>query len=282
MAAKQSKAPPSPLLPGRRLEAPTLGTDHESISLTDVFGPNFRDSYIEKEITLRSRKLNSLVRRDYLFLCRMLHTFTRAREFRGIDHVALNKIEDAISVKIDGVRQLVAIKLTDLAKKFSAAPDAKVESLTGRATAYRAPVASPHAFAYLQLLEEADEFFNRQDAAYLQKVTGSSQDHYNRAREVWNALVKVKAAITQGRAACFAMLKRASADVEPGTPEAEQLHAEIKDVAAGLTADAATDGEVREDLSVSQLHDLQSSVAAPDTIAAAPAAQAESALARAK
>lgn len=247
---------PKPLhLHGTRLDAPVFGTESESFSLTDVFGPNFEGAVIERALRLESEEIRRLIRKDYLYLSKMLHTLTRAREYRGVDHPALNRLEEGIEVKIQSVRELISMRLIDLAKRFSHKPDAVVDVINARPTQYKAPIASPHANSYLDLLLEADAFFARAKAAWLQNLT-KPQDHHGRMREIKKSLYAIKMDVTEARTACFKMLKRISAGLDSADPEAARLQNEIRDVATGLLNDARDDAEVMSTLKVSDGHDL--------------------------
>lgn len=247
------------LLPGTRLDAPIFGTETERFSLTDVFGANFEGAAIKRDIRLESEEVRRLIRKDYLYLSKMLHTLTRAREYRGVDHPALNRIEEGIEEKIRAVRELISVRSLDLAKRFNQKPDAVVEVIHARPTVYEAPVASPHANSYLDLLLEADAFFTRAKAAWLQSLT-KPQDHHGRMREIKKALYAIKMDVTEARTACFKMLNRISAQMDSSDPEAASLRKDIQVVATDLLKDAAGDSEVMNNLSVSEGHDLQAVV----------------------
>ncbi|MBI2770576.1 MAG: hypothetical protein HYX47_13200 [Burkholderiales bacterium] len=249
------------LLPGTRLDAPIFGSETERFSLTDVFGPNFEGAAIMRPIRLESEEVRRLIRRDYLYLARMFHTLTRAREYRGVDHPSLNKIEEAIEEKVKHVRELLVTRTLDLAKRFNQKPDAVVDVIHARPTSYEAPVASPHANSYLDLLLEADMFFTRAKAAWLQNLT-KPQDHHGRMREIKKALYAIKIDVTQARTACFKMLNRISSTMDSADPEAANLRKDIQEVATDLLKDAQGDSEVMSNLTVSEGHDLQAVAAA--------------------
>lgn len=245
-----------PILPGTCEDSPVFGTESERFSLADVFGPHFEGAVIPREITIDTEEIRKLIRKDYLFLSKMLHTITRAREYRGVDHPSLNRLEAGIEARIEHVRDLLRIREMDLAKIFNANPGKIPDVVNGRRTKFEAPIASPHAFSYLDLLSQADEFFGHANAAWLQKLV-VPQEHNGRVREMKKALYSIKFAVSEARMECFRMLGRLSAQMAPNDPDAAKLNADIKATASGLLNDAKGDSDVMDGLSVSAARDLE-------------------------
>ena len=250
-----AKPQPNLNLPGQRQQAPLFGTDNQKLSLKDVFGPQFEGAVIMRQISLNTEDIRRLIRRDYLFLSKMLHTITRTREFRGINPGPLNRIEEGVETKITSIRELIATRRIEVQKRFNKKPDATIDVTHSRTTTFEAPIASPHSNAYLDLLLEADEFLARMTACWLQGLM-KSQEYHGGTREIKRALHAVKADVTAARAACFKMLHRISEEMPLNDPESAKIKSEIAHVATDLVADANADSEVMDAISVSDGHDL--------------------------
>lgn len=253
-------AQPKPLLlPGQRQHGPSFGTDQQQLCLTDVFGARFEGAVIMRDVSLNSEDIRKLVRRDYLFLSKMLHTIKLTRDYRTVEPGPLNRIEADVQAKIKSIRELIGLRRIELQKRFNKHPDATIDVTHARTTTFAAPVASPHANAYLDLLLEADEYIARATAGWLQGLLGS-QEFHGACREIKRSLHSVKADVTRARAMCFKLLERASAQLAPSDPEAAQLKADVAQLATGLLADARNDSEVMDALPVSDGHDLEVAV----------------------
>lgn len=244
------------LLPGQRHEGPLIGADTQQISLNDVFGNNFEGAVIMREVSLNTEDIRKLVRRDYLYLSKMLHTVTRTREFRGINPGPLNKIEDELEAKIHQIKELIGLRRIEVQKRFNKKPDATVDVTHARTTTFNAPIASPHANSYLDLLLDADEFISRATACWLQGLM-KPQEFHGATREIKRSLHSIKANVTKARTECFKMLDRASATMPSTDPEVAQMKADAGAVAKTLVDDAHADQEVMESLSISEQNDLQ-------------------------
>ena len=244
------------ILPGQRHEGPVIGADTQQISLADVFGNSFEGAVIMREVSLNTEDIRKLVRRDYLYLSKMLHTVTRTREFRGINPGPLNKIEDGLEAKIQQIKELIGLRRIEVQKRFNKKPDATVDVTHARTTTFNAPIASPHANSYLDLLLDADEFISRATACWLQGLM-KPQEFHGGTREIKRSLHSIKADVTKARAECFKMLERASADLPSTDPEAAQMKADAGEMAKTLVKDANSDQEVMESLSISEQSDLQ-------------------------
>lgn len=267
-------AQPKPLfLPGQRQQGPSFGTDQQQLSLTDVFGARFEGAVIMREVSLNSEDIRKLVRRDYLFLSKMLHTIKLTRDYRSVEPGPLNRIEAEVQAKIKSIRELIGLRRIELQKRFNKQPDATIDVTHARTTTFSAPVASPHANAYLELLLEADEYIARATAGWLQGLLGS-QEFHGACREIKRSLHSVKADVTRARAMCFKLLERASAQLAPSDPESAQLKADVAQLATGLLADAKSDSEVMDALPVSDGHDLELAASAVATDASGDAAPA--------
>jgi hypothetical protein len=244
------------LLPGQRHEGPLIGADTQQISLADVFGNNFEGAVIMREVSLNTEDIRKLVRRDYLYLSKMLHTVTRTREFRGINPGPLNKIEDGLEEKIQQIKELIGLRRVEVQKRFNKKPDATVDVTHARTTTFNAPIASPHANSYLDLLLDADEFISRATACWLQGLM-KPQEFHGSTREIKRSLHSIKADVTKARTECFKMLDRASAGLPSTDPEAAQMKADAGEMAKTLVSDANADQEVMASLSISEQSDLQ-------------------------
>lgn len=262
-------------LPGQRQARVVLGTDAEEFTLDDVFGSRFEGAVIMREVTLSSEDIRKLVRRDYLYLSKMLHTVTRAREYRGIEHGPLNKIEQGLQEKIDSIFKLIDIRLIAMQKRFNQAPDSVAEVTPARTTRFDAPVASPYANRYLDLLLAADNFVARATACWLQGLI-NSQEFSGGTREIKRALHTVKADVTKARAACFQMMERISANLPANDQEGQQMRQDVAAIASALVKDAIGDSEVQELIPVSTGHDLERVANADADAALAPAEAATS------
>ncbi|MGH8435372.1 MAG: hypothetical protein ACRERX_13030 [Pseudomonas sp.] len=248
--------PKSLFLPGLRQQGPSFGTDKQQLALTDVFGAQFEGAVIMREVSLNSEDIRKLVRRDYLFLSKMLHTITRTREYRMIETGPLNRIEEDVQTKIKSIRDLIGMRRIEIQKRFNKQPNATIDVTHARTTTFAAPIASPHANAYLDLLIEADEFIARATACWLQGLMGS-QEFHGGAREIKRALHSVKADVTRARALCFKLLDKATSNLAANDPEAVKLKADVAELATSLVADAKNDSDVMDAITLSEGHDLQ-------------------------
>lgn len=254
MATHPTKPPL--LLPGQRQEGPSIGTSEaQQLSLSDVFGHSFEGAVIMRDVSLNTEDIRKLIRRDYLFLCKMLHTITRTREYRGVNPGPLNKIEDGLQEKIQSIRDLIGVRRVELQKRFNKKPDATIDVTHARTTTFTAPVASPHSNSYLDLLLEADEFIARATAAWLQGLM-KPQEFHGGTREIKRALHSVKADVTKARAECFKMVERVSASLAPSDPQAVEMKNAAQEMATSLVQDARDDADVMDAISVSEGADL--------------------------
>lgn len=245
-----------PILPGTRHDSPVFGTDSESFSLADVFGPSFEGTVLPRKVEIESEQIRKLMRKDYLYISKMLHTLTRAREYSAADQGKLNRIEEGLEAALGAVRKIVTDRTIELQSKFNKRPDAVLEVVHGRRTTFNAPVASPHAFTYLQMLEEADVFFGRAQAAWLQKVT-QPQQHNDLVREIKRYLFGVKHHITTARLECFKLMRQLHQTMDKADPDAARLGADVQNSANLLMADAKVDSEVRSVIGLSAGRELE-------------------------
>lgn len=268
-------------LPSQRSNAPSFGTETKQISLQAIFGRKFEGAVIMRDFSLHTEAMRKLVERDYLFLSKMLHTITRTRDYWRIEHGPLNKIEDDLQDKIKSIRDLISVRRIELQKRFHKKPDATIDVTHARSTAFEAPIASPHANAYVDLLIDADEFIGQLTAAWLQGLF-KSQEFNGAVREIKRAMHAVKADVTRARVKCFELLNRAMAGMAKDDPEHAQMKNDVAELALGIVADAKQDSDVQDALPVSAGHDLQEAagrgeVAVPPGSESAPAPEATTA-----
>lgn len=245
-----------PVLPGTTELSPVFGTETESFSLADVFGEHFEGPVLEREIVIESEQIRKLIKKDYLYISKMLHTVTRAREYQRADQGKLNQLEENLEQAIKAVQQLLSDRTIKLQALFNKHPDAKYSVRAARRTKFIAPVASPHAFGYLDMLEEADVFFSRAHSAWIQKVT-KPQEHNDLVREIKRLMYGIKHHITKARIECFNLMEKLQRTMDKTDPDAAQLTADLTNSAKSLIADAQADSEVRESLSLSEGRELE-------------------------
>lgn len=193
-----------PAEPLHQQEAPaasTKATFHDpsspdvQVSVYDLFGPGFRDGVLEMDYMLRTKVPKSMYRRDFVYLSRLLHAMDRYRGIRSADPVRLDEQETKVAHKLDNVSKLIKKR----AKEGQALLEVhKTEAATityPRAARYRAPIISPYAREFMEILTAADSVFADLEMLFLlgaidRKQRGVIEFEVRRACRAISAVVR--------------------------------------------------------------------------------------------
>lgn len=155
------------------LEAPARPTyfdpqapDHQ-VTVTDLFGPHFRDGVVELDYLLRTQNMKQLYKRDFVYISRMLYSVERYRKVSIVDQTKIDASEAIVTRKIDSVRKLLNSQLKQATALIEANAQVAHRISYPRAERYRAPLISPYAREFMELLVTCDEAASKLEAAYL-------------------------------------------------------------------------------------------------------------------
>jgi hypothetical protein len=137
------------------------------VNVKELFGPNFKDGVVEVDYLLCTRTPKSMYRRDFVYLSRLLYSMERYRAISIVDEGKLDAAEALVIRKLDSVRQLISKNLRE-AKALISANAHQAHSISyPRAMRYRAPIVSPYAREYMEILRDADEVYSQLEVAFL-------------------------------------------------------------------------------------------------------------------
>ncbi len=251
------------VIPGLRntesLEQLKFG-DGTTMSLKDLFGKRFDGSVILREFELIHRPVQTLVRRDFIYLSRSFYVASVLSENRNIDQSKLEKLEARLTEMFDNVLTLVRKKAHELSALMMSVGATEELVHTSRPMGYRVPIIHPRAYAYMDLLREIDTLHSDRDRAWMLNHLDSRQRSDN-FREVMRAVRKVGQVTRENRIVMWKMLQIA-AD-ETGGTEGQALKDFAVEQRQTLTAERKLDPETLGSISAeSTLPDSDDNVSA--------------------
>lgn len=226
---------------------------HEALSARDLFGKNFNGAIVELDYKLRARTSKSFFRRDFIYLSRLLYALETYRNIRSIDEAKLDRSEEIVQNKLDAVQTLVKGKQRECAVIREQNAQAFAQAIYPREMTFRAPITSPTAKEYMDVLVAADAMYAELEVCYLLSLI-DRKAKTSIEQLVRKAIRSISQTVQQQRAE----MAKYVASLRDATTDAESLEV-IKSVggaeAAGVLSDADTDQDTAG--SVSTLHDLR-------------------------
>lgn len=239
----------------QRPAAPTYFDPHKpeaQVGVTQLFGAGFRDGVVEIDYMLCTRTPRQMYRRDFVYISRLLYSLERYRTIRSADVARLDECEQKVVRKLDSVRQLVARTLREANALIAANVQPAHHITYPRAMRYRAPIISPYAREYMEVLTDADRAYAQIEVAFL---LGLIDRHKRREIEVFmrKAIRAISAVVRQVRveAVRYVDSLRSKTDDAADRSQIEQM---AQQDAATLTHEAQADSELLS--SPSAEHDL--------------------------
>lgn len=225
----------------------------EQLTARELFGPNFNGAVVEIDYELQSRTTKSFFRRDFAYVSKLLNALENYRTIKVIDHGKLDAAEAIVTKKLDNVMELVGKKAKESVALLEANRQAGHNIVYPRAMHFRAPIISPYAREYMEVLKHADTAYANLDLCFLMGLVDRKIKTETEAL-IRKAIRSISQTVQQQRAemAKYVTSLRGQAD------DAESLRT-ISQVAgaeaASLVQDASEDTETAG--SVSTLHDLE-------------------------
>jgi hypothetical protein len=233
----------SKVIPGTRnnesLDALKFG-DGTAMSLRELFGKRFDGSVILREFELLHRPVQTMVRRDFIYLSRSFYVASVLAENKNIDQTKLDRLDERLGSMFDAVRTLVRQRAKELGAMMLSAGAADEIVHTSRPMVYKVPIIHPRAFAFMELLREIDTLQSDRDRAWMLNHIDSRQRSDN-FREVMKAFRRVGQVTRENRIVMWKMLQTA-AD-ETGGEEGQQLRDFAVEQRQTLTAELKLDPE---------------------------------------
>lgn len=229
----------------QRPAAPAYFNPHQpdaQVGVTQLFGSGFRDGVVEIDYMLCTRTPRQMYRRDFVYISRLLYSLERYRTIRSADMARLDECEQKVVRKLDGVRQLVARTLREANALIAANVQPAHHITYPRAMRYRAPIISPYAREYMEVLTDADRAYAQIEVAFL---LGLIDRHKRREIEVLmrKAIRAISAVVRQVRveAVRYVDSLRSKAD---DAADRSQIAEMAQQDAATLTHEAQADSEL--------------------------------------
>lgn len=147
----------------------------QHLTVLDLFGPRFRGGVIELSYRLQTSKMKQFYRRDFIHVSRMMYSVDLYREIRGVDVAKLDAAEQGIADKLDAVRKLLERGAREAIAAIRANSHEGTPIAYGRPITYRAPIISPYAREFMEILVLADDVFSKQDTCHLLGLMTSKQ-----------------------------------------------------------------------------------------------------------
>lgn len=250
----------------------------EQLTARELFGANFNGAVVEIDYELQSRTTKSFFRRDFAYVSRLLNALENYRTIKVVDQAKLDAAEAVVTKKLDAVTELVGKKAKDAAALLEANRQAGHNIVYPRAMHFRAPIISPYAREYMEVLKHADSAYANLDLCFLMGLVDRKVKTETEAL-IRKAIRSISQTVQQQRAETakyVTSLRGQTDDAESLRTIAQVAGAE----AASLVQEASEDTETAG--SVSTLHDLEavakaSATAQPAAEAGADAAPAEAA-----
>lgn len=248
----------------------------EQLTARELFGANFNGAVVEIDYELQSRTTKSFFRRDFAYVSRLLNALENYRTIKVVDQAKLDAAEAVVTKKLDAVTELVGKKAKDAAALLEANRQAGHNIVYPRAMHFRAPIISPYAREYMEVLKHADSAYANLDLCFLMGLVDRKVKTETEAL-IRKAIRSISQTVQQQRAETakyVTSLRGQTDDAESLRTIAQVAGAE----AASLVQEASEDTETAG--SVSTLHDLEavakaSATAQPAAEAGADAAPAE-------
>ena len=238
-----------------RPAAPTYFDPHKpesQVSVTELFGAGFRDGVVEIDYMLCTRTPRQMYRRDFVYISRLLYSLERYRTIRSADAARFDEFEQKVVRKLDGVRQLIGRTLREANALIAANVQPAHHITYPRAMRYRAPIISPYAREYMEVLSDADRAYAQIEVAFL---LGLIDRHKRREIETLmrKSIRAISAVVRQVRVDAVRYLDslRSKADDAGDRSQIAQM---VQQDAATLTREAQADAELQSSPSVE--HDL--------------------------
>lgn len=222
------------------------------VSVTELFGPNFRDGVVEIDYELRTRTPKQLYKRDFAYLSRLLYSMERYRTIHIVDEAKLDEGEARVIKKLDAVRKLISSNLREATALIEANAHVAHSISYPRAMRYRAPIISPYAREYMEILSDADSLYAKIEVSFLLGLIERTKrrDVEALTRKAIRTISDVVRQVRVETVKYMDSLRSKADDAETR----EQITAMTQVDAATLAAEAKSDGEVIG--SVSSEHDI--------------------------
>jgi hypothetical protein len=237
--------------------------DGTTMSLRDLFGKRFDGSVLRREFELIHRPVQTMVRRDFIYLSRSFYVASVLEENRNIDQAKLERLEEKLTEKFVSVQTLVRTRANDMRKSLHAVGAADEKVHTPRPMGYVVPIIHPRAYAYMELLREIDNLQSDRERAWML----GHIDHKMRNdgfREVMRALRKIGEITRENRIVMWKMLQRAAE--ETGGSEGQDLKDFAVEQSRTLKAegklDPATQGSISAEQALPSSDDLSGALPA--------------------
>lgn len=211
------------VIPGTRnnesLEALKFG-DGTTMSLRELFGKRFDGSVLIREFALLHRPVQTMVRRDFIYLSRSFYVASVLAENKNIDQAKLERLDEKLGSIFESVRTLVRTRAKELTAMMRNVGVADEIVHTSRPMNYTVPIIHPRAFAFMELLREIDTLQSDRDRAWMLAHIDTRQRSDN-FREVMKAFRRVGQVTRENRIVMWKMLQ--SAADETGGEEGQKL-----------------------------------------------------------
>lgn len=155
----------NPHLPEPTVENPD--NPGQQLSISSVFGPKFRGGVVELEFEVKTQRIKHFYRRDFVYLSQMLYAIDTYRNIHGIDEKRLDAAEAAIAKKMDAVRALLHSRIQQMTTKIATNGHSALQIRFPKPVRYRAPIISPYAREFMELLVLCDEAFAKLEMCHL-------------------------------------------------------------------------------------------------------------------
>lgn len=214
----------------------------QHLTVLDLFGPRFQGGVIELSYRLQTSRMKQFYRRDFIHVSRMMYAVDLYRRIFGVDVAKLDAAEVGIARKLDAVRQL----LERGAKEAQAAIRANGHESTtiayGRPITYRAPIISPYAREFMEILVQADDVYAKQDSCHLLGLM-DSKDKFRSEANFRKAIRSISGFV---RATRIDLLKhiRNIRSQSTDTETEELIQAAMQNEATQLVDEGKTDAEI--------------------------------------
>lgn len=214
--------------------------DGTTMSLRELFGKRFEGSAILRDFELIHKPVQTMVKRDFIYLSRSFYVASVLSENRNIDQAKLERLDEKLGTMFGNVQTLVRQRAKELSAKMASMGAAAEIVHTARPMGYRVPIIHPRAYEFMELLREMDTLQSDRERAWLLKIIDSRQRSEN-FREVMKALRRVGQVTRENRIVMWKMLQTAANDT--GGEEGQALKDFAKEQQATLSAERKLDPE---------------------------------------
>jgi len=119
------------------------------------------------DLELRTTLVRQVLRRDFVYVSRLLHALEASRRVQGLEHARLPDALAALQRRADAVQAMLDRMRADLDARVAARGHADAQITFARPTRFQATVVSPTAHRYLALLVHADSTLAQLERAWL-------------------------------------------------------------------------------------------------------------------